>query len=97
MVHFSLTQPPKYRWNFLKNIEIQTKNYSFKLARWKIYWNVKASAKGGPIPVQNISLPFFIFFGAIGAILVPFLTQKTKIVRMAKRKTSIKWEVFKRI
>ena len=25
---------------------------------------MKASAKGGPIPVQNISLPFFIFFGA---------------------------------
>lgn len=40
------------------------KNYSFQLTRWKIYWNVKAFAKGGPIPVQNISLPFFIFIGA---------------------------------
>ena len=35
--------------------------------------DMKAFAKGGPIPVQNISLPFFIFFGAIGAISVPFL------------------------
>ena len=84
--NFSLTQPPKYRWNFLKNIEIPTKNHSFQLARWKIYWNVKASAKGGPIPVQNISLPFFIFFGAIGAISVPFLASKPKIIRNENEK-----------